>query len=144
MRIYKTKQASKGFTLIELMIVVVIVGILASIALPAYQDSVRKSKRATAQGDLMSFANAMERYFTTNGVYTGATAATIYAATSPSDGGTANYNLSVVAGDTTFTLTATAVSSQIEDGNMQLTSTGVRRWDADNNGAYDDATENTW
>ena len=143
MRVCKTKQASKGFTLIELMIVVAIVGILASIALPAYQDSVRKSKRATAQGDLMSFANAMERYFTTNGVYTDATAATVYTATSPSDGGTANYNLSVVAGTTTFTLTAAATGGQIGDGNMQLTSTGVRRWDEDNSGTYD-GSENTW
>ena len=55
---------TKGFTLIELMIAVAIVGILAGIAYPSYQDSVRKSRRADAQGALLGFANAMERYFT--------------------------------------------------------------------------------
>ncbi|MFZ5579044.1 MAG: type IV pilin protein [Pseudomonadota bacterium] len=57
---------SKGFTLIELMIAVAIVGILAAIAYPSYQDSVRKSRRATAEGCLLELAQWMERYYTTN------------------------------------------------------------------------------
>ena len=63
---------TKGFTLIELMIAVAIVGILAGIAYPSYQDSVRKSRRADAKGALLGFANAMERYFTENNSYLGA------------------------------------------------------------------------
>lgn len=127
---YRTKRANKGFTLIEVMIVVAILGIIASIALPAYQDSVRKAKRADAQGALLSFANAMERYFTTNGSYTGATAAGVYVAQVPVDGGTAYYNLSVeVDGGSFYTLTAAATGSMAGDGDFTLTSTGVREWD---------------
>lgn len=128
---------AKGFTLIELMIVVAIIGILASIAFPAYQDSVRSARRSDAQGALMSFANAMERHFTTNGDYLGAAdggddtgAPTVFSTTSPVDGGTAYYNLTISDADTgTYTLTATATGAQTGDGNLTLTNTGVRTWD---------------
>ncbi|WP_411728108.1 type IV pilin protein [Methyloglobulus sp.] len=57
-------KTQKAFTLIEIMIVVAIVGILAAIAVPSYQESVRKSRRSDAQGALMGFANGMERHYT--------------------------------------------------------------------------------
>ncbi len=60
----------KGFTLIELMIVVVIVGILAAIAFPSYQDSVRKSRRADAKSTLLATAQILERCFTEFNSYT--------------------------------------------------------------------------
>lgn len=53
----------KGFTLIELMIVVVIISILASIAVPAYQDSVKKSRRADAKAALSAAVLAQEKWF---------------------------------------------------------------------------------
>lgn len=58
-----------GFTLIELMIVVVVVGILAAIALPAYQDFIRKGRRAEALKILMDLQVAEENYRVNNSGY---------------------------------------------------------------------------
>ena len=51
-----------GFTLIEIMIVVVIIGILAAVAIPSYQDSVRKGRRSAAQALLAEMANKQQQY----------------------------------------------------------------------------------
>ena len=57
---------SRGFTLIELMIVVAIIAILAAIAYPTYTNYITKTRRAAASACLSEYANYMERYYTTN------------------------------------------------------------------------------
>ena len=124
------KSQQKGFTLIELLIVIVIVGILASIGIPAYQESVKNSKRADAQGMLMNGANAMERYFTSNNNYTSAAAGSNGIPNKSPATGTANYNIAVLPTPTTYVLTATPVGSMAGDGNLTLSNTGARTWGA--------------
>ncbi len=125
-----------GFTLIELMIVVGVIAILATIAYPAYQEQVRKTRRADCAGALVGLANAMERHFTTNSTYqqaaadnadTGAPA--IYATQCPVDGGTATYNLTIQsASASTFTVAAAPTGAQTGDkcGTLTLTNTGLK------------------
>jgi len=112
-----------GFTLIELMITVAIVAILAAIAYPSYQDSVMKTRRGIAQSELMEAASFMERYFTENNTYVGAT----LPATISSD--FYGYSFSATPTATAYTVRAipTAGSSQASDtcGTMTLTQTGA-------------------
>ncbi|PCI20629.1 MAG: pilus assembly protein PilE [Piscirickettsiaceae bacterium] len=112
------------------MIVVAIIGVLASIAYPAYVENTRATKRATAQADLMELASFMERYFTENNTYVGATIAAsgvtnnYYTFTSPIP------NLAAA----TFTLTAVPIGAQGDDkcGIMALTQTGAKTPTTDN------------
>ncbi len=123
-----------GFTLIEVMIVVVIVGILASIAYPSYQESVRKTQRAEAKAALMEGVQALERYYSINGRYTtGATApltlAAVFPTTAPATG-TARYNIAVQGAPTgnSFMLRATRAGTMAGDpcGDYQVSHTGAR------------------
>ncbi len=74
---------SSGFTLIELMIVVVIVAILAGIAYPSYQDSIRKARRADAKSALLEAASRQERFYTENNQYTNVLIAVAGCVTTP-------------------------------------------------------------
>jgi type IV pilus assembly protein PilE len=131
-------RLKRGFSLLELLVVIVIISILASIAYPSYQFSVKRSRRALAQADLMAFANAMERRFSLMNTYLGAAEGgtstgspdpTVFQPTSPTTGGEVFYDLTIQAAtQLTFTLQAAPVGSQANDGILTLNEAGFRTW----------------
>lgn len=127
----KTRVAAgpgqRGFTLIELMIVLVIIAILAAIGYPSYLNSVTKSNRAAAQSHLMALAQAQQKYFNDSRTY-GALADLNLA---EPDRVSAAYTVAVttVAGPPpTFTITATPIagSRQAGDGVLSIDNTGAK------------------
>jgi len=121
----KNNKYSLGFTLVELMIAVAIIGILASIAIPSYVEYVKKGRRASAQSHLMEIAQREQQYLLDARTY--ASSLTTLGVTTPAD--VANYyTIQVDVADTppSFTITATAQGTQTSDGNLTLDSTGLK------------------
>lgn len=126
----KPRNLQSGFTLIELMIVVAIVGILAAIAYPSYQDSVRKSNRADAKAALNDAAQRLQRCFTSYSKFNHDSCAveddlTGAGLNSPEG----FYMITGVVNTTDFTLTASPQGAQANDSkcmNFTLTNTGIR------------------
>lgn len=120
-------KLQKGFSLIELMIVVVIVGILAAVAFPSYQSYVVKSNRAAAQAFMVDVASREKQYLLDARVY--ATDLTTLGMTAPTDVSD-HYAISVsapVATPPSFTITATPTSArQTADGALTLDSDGTK------------------
>ncbi|MFW5329266.1 type IV pilin protein [Hydrogenophaga sp. ZJX-1] len=115
----------KGFTLIELMIVVAVVAILSAIAIPSYDAYIRRTHRANAKSALMQVAQWMERAATAQGSYP--LTAAVPAGLLNVEGN--RYALTVVsANGTSYTLTATTQGPQASDecGNFTLTQAGTR------------------
>ncbi|MGE3349749.1 MAG: type IV pilin protein [Ramlibacter sp.] len=118
----------KGFTLIELMVAVAVVGILAAIAYPSYQNAMVKNRRAAAQAFLADVAQRQQLFLTDNRSY--ASAISGLNATTPSDV-SKYYNVSLEVGTSTvpsFTVTAAPVagSAQVVDGTLTLTHNGTK------------------
>jgi len=124
---------NRGFTLIELMITVAIVGILAAIAYPSYQDQIRKSHRTDGKTKLLEVAQRQERYYTDNNTYTTNLTLLGYSS-SPVNSDNGYYSISAAAATggviaSSYVLTATRLGSQTSDttcGNLTLSNTGVK------------------
>ncbi len=125
-----------GFSLIELLVAVAIVGILAAIAMPSYSNYVIKGSRAAAQTELLELASLQEKIYLNSNAYT-ANMTTAYTGNSAGGLGKTSglttdgkYSLTVVAPAQTYTITATPVAgkSQESDGNITISENGQRLW----------------
>jgi type IV pilus assembly protein PilE len=120
----RTGRRQVGFTLIEVMIVVVIIAILASIAYPSYQRYVVKSRRAAATACLQQHAQLMERYYTTNLTYVGAAAPACEANVARFYN--VGFNGAVAARNYAVRAVPTGAQSDPVCGNLGLNAQGVR------------------
>ena len=123
------RPKTRGFTLLEVLVVFVIIGILGAIALPAYFAQARKSYRAEVKAIMMESAQFMERYYTTNKTYVGASP---LSAVSPKGASATSkkYDItwSVTPTASAYTLQSVPVNSQSSDtcGTLTLSQTGAQ------------------
>ncbi len=159
------KFALRGLTLIELMITVVIIGILAAIAYPGYQNYAKQTRRSDAQIALTQAANQQEKFFSECNHYAqilyganracGTSGASYadgvlkYSTSSPVLSPEKHYVITLVDPTTAcpirscYVLQATPATTgqggtglQANDGNFRITSTGIKTWDKANNNSY--------
>lgn len=120
-------KRARGFTLIEVMVVVAVIAILAAIALPSYNSYLRKARRADAQAALTDIASRQQQYLMDARAYAPDLATLNYTL---QDSVTTWYAVAIaVAGPPpAFTVTATPVAGkdQEKDGSLALTSTGAK------------------
>lgn len=126
----KSLRFSRGFSLIELMVVVAIIGILTTIAYPSYQDHIARSKRAEAVTKLLEIMQAQEAYYSENYTYTltlgaGANGLGYSAANLTSENGYYSVSAAACAGDVIANcVNLTATTTDTRAGNLSLDSKG--------------------
>ena len=130
------RRSNRGFTLIEIMIVIAIIGIVITIGYPSLTEYVKKGRRADVVSNLSEQAQILERFYSKNNVYTGVTGLST---------GNDLYTITPTITDQTFLLTATRKTGTAmatdKCGDFTLTNTGVRSM---NNATTGLTTKDCW
>jgi type IV pilus assembly protein PilE len=153
MHLQYTARDSQGFTLIELMVVVVIATILLSLAIPSYQQQLRQSRRTEAKTAILDLAGREERWLSTNPTGYTTVAANLGYGALPSVVGSGYYTVSVcspacapsAAAAPSYTIIATPVAASSQAGDTQCKGFAVdsagQQYAADKTGAYTAAAQ---
>jgi len=130
------RSNQRGFTLIEMMIVVAIVGILAAVALPSYRNHIIRAARVQAQTELLELAGLQEKIFlnsnnyafTVTAAYNGTAAGGLGRTSGQTNDGRYNLSLDITVPSQTFVLAATpaAGGTQVGDGTISISESGKR------------------
>lgn len=139
------KTQSKGFTLVELMVTVAIVGILAAIAYPSYTQYVIRANRADAQQALMQLQQNMERYFTSHRSYTDAEVGSNVGPSQSPESGDAVYTFAIedlTASSYTLVATPESGKANADNGIVAINSRGAKFWDENNDGSFGTGEDN--
>lgn len=129
---------ARGFTLVEVMIVVAIVAILAAVALPTYRNYIVRGARVQAQTELLELASLQEKIFLNSNnyaasvttAYNGTAAGGLGRTSGQTNDGRYDLSLDITVPSQTFVLTATPADggTQVGDGNISISESGQRLW----------------
>lgn len=121
----KDRSRSRGWTLIEMMIVMAILAALLALAYPAYSEQMRKARRADGKQMLLDAAQRQQQYYTTKGTFA-SSHTQLNLSSSSSEG---YYTLDVTGNATTYTLTAVPAGAQTSDtkcGSLTINHLGTK------------------
>jgi type IV pilus assembly protein PilE len=120
-------SAVKGFTLIELMITVAVIGILAAVALPSYQQYIIRANRSAAQSEMLAIANRQQQFLLSDRKFASKAELEASGYSLPSEvSARYTYAITTVASPPAYEITFTPTGSQLRDGPLVLDSAGVK------------------